>query len=148
MHIFEKLALPFPEDLRSFFCSGGVPGLVQGTASQISGRDFPHAATLLYLAILTEENPGTRRCIPKSKKQKLDCALHLTESIAADFNNVLTSILGHTSLVLKKSAERSRLLFPVSEIKAAAKAAEITTDLASFTRQSGEPQSKAFQQSE
>src|ERR1700677_1129215 len=36
-------------------------------------------------------------------KQKLDCALQLARSIALDFNNALTSILGHTSLLLSKA---------------------------------------------
>ena len=31
-------------------------------------------------------------------KQKLDCALQLARTVALDFNNALTSILGHTSL--------------------------------------------------
>src|SRR5262245_22585110 len=34
------------------------------------------------------------------QKQKLDCAMQLTRSVALDFNNALTGILGHTSLVL------------------------------------------------
>ena len=35
-------------------------------------------------------------------KQKLDCAMQLARTVALDFNNALTSILGHTSLVLSK----------------------------------------------
>ena len=35
-----------------------------------------------------------------AQKQKLECALQLARTIALDFNNALTSILGHTSLVL------------------------------------------------
>ncbi len=35
-------------------------------------------------------------------KQKLDCALQLARTVSLDFNNALTSILGHTSLVLSK----------------------------------------------
>lgn len=35
-------------------------------------------------------------------KQKLDCALQLARSVSLDFNNALTSILGHTSLLLAK----------------------------------------------
>src|ERR1017187_8451648 len=35
-------------------------------------------------------------------KQKLDCALQLARTVALDFNNALTSILGPTSLVLSK----------------------------------------------
>src|SRR5262245_6806634 len=36
------------------------------------------------------------------QKQKLDCALQLTRTVALDFNNALTSILGHTSLILSR----------------------------------------------
>ena len=35
-------------------------------------------------------------------KQKLDCALQLARTVALDFNNALTSILGHTSLLLEQ----------------------------------------------
>src|SRR5256885_2129793 len=31
-----------------------------------------------------------------AQKQKLDCALQLTRTVALDFNNALTSVLGHT----------------------------------------------------
>ena len=71
-----------------------------------------------------------------AQKQKLDCALQLTRNVALDFNNALTSILGHTSLVLSQmpgdSAWRSSML----EIeKSAEKGAEIAHDLAVFSRQ-------------
>ena len=36
-------------------------------------------------------------------KQKLDCALQLARTVSLDFNNALTSILGHTSLLLSKA---------------------------------------------
>src|SRR5687767_6833216 len=36
------------------------------------------------------------------QRQRLECALQLTRTVALDFNNVLTSILGHTSLVLSQ----------------------------------------------
>lgn len=72
-------------------------------------------------------------------KQKLDCALQLARTVALDFNNALTSILGHTSLLLSK-AERThpwrRSLMEVE--KSAARAAEIASDLAAFSRQEKE----------
>ena len=38
----------------------------------------------------------------KATKHKLDCALRLAQTVALDFNNVLTSILGHTTHVLSQ----------------------------------------------
>src|SRR5687768_4915186 len=34
------------------------------------------------------------------QKQKLDCAMQLTRTVALDFNNALTTVLGHASYVL------------------------------------------------
>jgi signal transduction histidine kinase len=69
-------------------------------------------------------------------KQKLDCALQLARSVALDFNNALTSILGHASLLLGKAESGHPWRNSLVEIeKSAAKAAEIANDLAAFSRQ-------------
>jgi len=69
-------------------------------------------------------------------KQKLDCALQLARSVALDFNNALTSILGHASLLLTKAEANHPWRSSLSEIeKSAAKAAEVANDLAAFSRQ-------------
>jgi nitrogen-specific signal transduction histidine kinase/CheY-like chemotaxis protein len=69
-------------------------------------------------------------------KQKLDCALQLARSVALDFNNALTSILGHASLLLSKAEPGHPWRSSLSEIeKSAAKAAEVANDLAAFSRQ-------------
>ena len=69
-------------------------------------------------------------------KQKLDCALQLARSVALDFNNALTSILGHSSLLLSKMEPDNPSRNSLVEIeKSAAKAAEIANDLAAFSRQ-------------
>jgi signal transduction histidine kinase len=69
-------------------------------------------------------------------KQKLDCALQLARSVALDFNNALTSILGHVSLLLSKTETGNPWRNSLVEIeKSAAKAAEIANDLAAFSRQ-------------
>lgn len=76
------------------------------------------------------------------QKQKLDCALQLARTVALDFNNALTSILGHTSLVLSKMAATEPLRPSLIEVeKSAARAAEIASDLGAFSRQ--EKESKA-----
>src|SRR4030095_14030615 len=68
-------------------------------------------------------------------KQKLDCALQLARSVALDFNNALTSILGYTSLLLSKAEANHPWRRALLEVeKSAAKAAEIANDLAAFSR--------------
>ncbi|HXJ57611.1 MAG TPA: ATP-binding protein [Verrucomicrobiae bacterium] len=69
------------------------------------------------------------------QKQKLDCATQLTRSVALDFNNVLTGILGHSSLVLSQMESAHPFRTSILEIeKAAARAAEIAQQLAAFSR--------------
>jgi len=70
------------------------------------------------------------------QRQKLDCALQLARSVALDFNNALTSILGHASLLLSKAPADHPWRSSLVEIeKSADKAAEVAADLASFSRQ-------------
>jgi signal transduction histidine kinase len=69
------------------------------------------------------------------QKQKLDCAMQLTRSVALDFNNALTGILGHTSLVLSQLETSHPLRASLLEVeKAAGRAAEIAQQLAAFSR--------------
>jgi len=78
-----------------------------------------------------------------AQKQKLDCALQLARTVALDFNNALTSILGHASLVLSRLEPQSPWRTSLLEIeKSAAKAAEIANDLGTFSRQEKEPRSQ------
>jgi|GEM_PF-218278 signal transduction histidine kinase/ActR/RegA family two-component response regulator len=70
------------------------------------------------------------------QRQKLDCALQLARSVALDFNNALTSILGHSSLLLSQSQPDHPWRGSLVQIeKSAAKAAEVASDLASFSLQ-------------
>jgi two-component system, cell cycle sensor histidine kinase and response regulator CckA len=72
-------------------------------------------------------------------KQKLDCALQLARMVALDFNNALTIILGHTSLVLSKMEPNHPWRDSLIEVeKSASKAAEIANDLGTFSRQEKE----------
>src|ERR1700744_3395558 len=69
-------------------------------------------------------------------KQKLDCVLQLARSVSLDFNNALTGVLAHTSLLLGKAEldhPWRRALLEVE--KSAARAAEIAGGLALFRRQ-------------
>lgn len=71
-----------------------------------------------------------------AQKQKLDCAMQLIRTVALDFNNALTSILGHSSLLLAKADAKSTMRGSLVEIeKSAQRAAEIAGDLAAFSRQ-------------
>src|SRR5437763_6807544 len=70
------------------------------------------------------------------QRQKLDCALQLARTVALDFNNALTSILGHASWVLTRMEPSHPWRNSLSEVaKAAQRAAEIAEDLAAFSRQ-------------
>ena len=69
------------------------------------------------------------------QKQRLDCATQLTRSVALDFNNVLTGILGHASLVLSQMETTNPHRASLLEIeKAAGRAAEIAQQLTAFNR--------------
>jgi signal transduction histidine kinase len=71
-----------------------------------------------------------------AQKQKLDCALQMARSVALDFNNALTGILGHASHVLSQMEPKHPWRDSLLEVeKAAARAAEISNDLGAFSLQ-------------
>jgi two-component system, cell cycle sensor histidine kinase and response regulator CckA len=77
-------------------------------------------------------------------KQKLDCALQLARTVSLDFNNALTSILGHTSLILSRMEPGHPWRSSLLEVeKSASKAAEIANDLGTFSRQEKESRAQA-----
>jgi CheY-like chemotaxis protein len=64
--------------------------------------------------------------------------------VALDFNNALTSILGHTSLVLSQVEANHPWRASLIEVqKSASKAAEIANDLGTFSRQDKEVRTQA-----
>jgi CheY-like chemotaxis protein len=74
-------------------------------------------------------------------KQKLDCALQLARTVSLDFNNALTGVLGHASLLLGKAEAGHPWRHSLLEMeKAAGRAAEIANELALFSRQEKETQ--------
>jgi nitrogen-specific signal transduction histidine kinase/CheY-like chemotaxis protein len=99
---------------------------------------------VLQLLADTSQAAGENSHGPLAHKQKLDCALQLARTISLDFNNALTTILGHTSLVLSRMEPdhewRSSLL---AVEKSAGKAAEIANDLGAFSRQEKEVRTQA-----
>ena len=77
-------------------------------------------------------------------KQKLECALQMARTVALDFNNALTSILGHTSLLLSKAEANHPWRHSLLEVeKSASRAAEIASDLAAFSRQEKEARAQS-----
>ena len=69
-------------------------------------------------------------------KQKLDCALQLARTMSLDFNNALTSILGHASFLLSKAEPGHPWRNSLMEVeKSASRAAEIANELALFSQQ-------------
>ena len=68
-------------------------------------------------------------------KQKLDCVLQLARTVSLDFNNALTGVLAHTSLLLGKAEPGHPWRRSLMEVeKSAARAAEIASELALFSR--------------
>lgn len=77
-------------------------------------------------------------------KQKLDCALQLTRTVTLDFNNTLTSILGHTSHLLTQAPADHPWRAALIEVeKAAARGAEIANHLAAFSAEEKDSRSRA-----
>lgn len=70
-----------------------------------------------------------------TEQHKLMCALQLTRTVAMDFNNALTSILGHTSLLLNKIGEDDPHRHSLGQIeRSVERAAQVAFDLAAFSR--------------
>ena len=79
-----------------------------------------------------------------AQKQKLDCALQLARTVSLDFNNALTSILGHASFLLGKAAPGHPWRRSLLEVeKSAQRAAEISNELGAFSHQEMEPRRTA-----
>ncbi len=104
------------------------------TSPVVSGGSAASGPPILVPAKTKSEDQALEAGVVQ--QQKLDCALQLTRTVALDFNNALTSILGHTSLILSKIESANPWRGSLLEIeKSAEKAAEIAADLAAFSRQ-------------
>jgi two-component system, cell cycle sensor histidine kinase and response regulator CckA len=119
------------------------------TFSALVGLHTRNEKRFLLLQLLPDakELVGTRPAALDAglaHKQKLDCALQLARSVALDFNNALTSVLGYTSLMLSKAEAAHPWRRTLLEIeKSAAKAAEVAADLAAFSLQEKETRAQA-----
>lgn len=116
--------LPFVVSICAFFREGGKYFVLQLQPEQAVPPAEEHA-------VLSDPN--------QAQKQKLECALQLARTVSLDFNNALTSILGHTSLVLSEMEPDHRWRKLLLEVeKSASWAAEIANDLGAFSRQEKE----------
>lgn len=113
------------ESRRPIVCTLGVNG-----SSRFLIQLLPDAAA-------SAEKPGAAEREPNAGlKHKLDCALQLARTVSLDFNNALTSILGHTSLFLAKTeADHPWRKLLVEVEKSAMRAAEISCELAAYSSQ-------------
>lgn len=76
----------------------------------------------------------------QSLKQKLDCLLQFGRTVALDFNNALTTVLGRASLLLTQLSPDHPWRPALLEIEqAAARAAEVAHELGSLSRDTHEP---------
>lgn len=73
-------------------------------------------------------------------KQKLDCVMQLARTVSLDMNNALTGVLAHTSRLLDKAEAGHPWRHALLEVeKSGVRAAEISAELAVFSRKEKEP---------
>ena len=133
---------PAAQTVLKFSQPGGLPVEFSVIVFQFTGEGNKwFVLQLLPVPRAAEPAPDTKTAPTgdAALKQKLDCVLQLARTVSLDFNNALTGVLAHTSLLLGK-AEREhpwrRSLLEVE--KSAARAAEIASELALFSRQEKE----------
>jgi signal transduction histidine kinase len=125
----------FSKDQQKFFVFQLFPDFAAGSSGDSKSQQLAMAAG-------DTGNQGTEFSL--AQKQKLDCALQLARTVSLDFNNALTSILGHTSLILSQMEPAHPWRRSLLEVeKSAGKAAEIASDLGAFSRQEKEPRSQS-----
>jgi signal transduction histidine kinase len=126
------------ENGQTFSCRISICAFSQENRKLILLQCLPDAGPEEGGAKLRNGDPNS------AQKQKLDCALQLARTVALDFNNALTSILGHTSLLLSRMEPNHPWRSSLLEVeKSAAKAAEIANDLGTFSRQEKEARVQA-----
>jgi len=111
-----------------------ITSLTHGAQKYFLFQLFPltptHSGTMMWRAVDGRASVE----INAAQKQKLDCAMQLTRTVALDVNNALTTVLGHASHVLGEMDTAHIWRFSLAEIeKAAGKASEIANDLAVFS---------------
>jgi signal transduction histidine kinase/ActR/RegA family two-component response regulator len=133
----EFLGLPAPTvaPRLKFRLKSGLPESFLAQVTCLSPEDVCLLQLLKEPAPAGAPSPAAMEA-HSAQRQKLDCALQLARMVALDFNNALTSILGHTSLLLTKAEAGHPWRSSLVQIeKSAEKAAEAAGDLASFSLQ-------------
>ena len=126
------------------FCvkGGGVRAFMTSIYPLTEGPEKSFILQLLPNTLPTTPKEAAAESL--AQKQKLDCALQLARTVSLDFNNALTSILGHTSLLLTKIEPNHPWRRSLLEVeKSAARAAEIANDLGTFSRPEKEPRGQS-----
>ncbi len=73
-------------------------------------------------------------------KQKLDCVLQLARTVSLDLNNALTGVLAHASWLLDRADADHPWRHSLVEVeKSSLRAAEISAELAAYSRKEKEP---------
>src|SRR5436190_5587269 len=121
-----------------FFIRGGTASRFSVSVCAFNKDSQRFFVFQLLPEIIAAEAPGNT-AFTLAQKQKLDCALQLARTVSLDFNNALTSILGHTSLLLSQMESNHPWRTSLMEVeKSASRAAEIANDLGTFSRQEKE----------
>ena len=131
-----------------FRTAAGKVAVFTTTVCQFNNEGSQWLVLQLIPATLTAAIPPASAPVAEAKpvtegdtalKQKLDCVLQLARSVSLDFNNALTGVLAHTSLLLGKAEAEHPWRRSLIEVeKSAARAAEIAGELALFSRQEKE----------
>ncbi len=125
--------IPFPVAICSFSKDGQKFFVIQI-------QPLPEASPAPAAPAAAADAKGQSAELNLVQKQKLECALQLARTVSLDFNNALTSIMGHTSLLLSQMEPNHPWRISLMEVeKSAAKAGEIANDLGAFSRQEKEP---------
>ncbi len=129
---FAAYVCTFPGNGRKLFLFQLFPAAEQNMAHPAPNPSMDESGA----GPITEANPKEVITAEAAlaQKQRLDCALQLTRTLAHDFNNALTGILGHTSLILDKLLPDDPWRKSLIEVeKFAQRAAETAHDLAEFS---------------
>jgi PAS domain S-box-containing protein len=135
----------FGEKLRSALAGGHSRLRTEQVFTRKNGQAFPselHGSfvavedqPILFISIIrdmTERRALEERVL---ESQKLEAIARLAGGVAHDFNNMLTAVMGYSSMLLEELAHDSRLRADVEEIrKAAERAAVLTQQLLAFGR--------------
>jgi two-component system, cell cycle sensor histidine kinase and response regulator CckA len=137
---FNVLVCPAPHEGKRMFLFQLFPagGMASDTAGAPALAAVPAPPEGNEAAVSAAPGAATNLALDaaNAQKQKLDCAMQMIRTVALDFNNALTTILGHTSLVLSRIEPGNPWRSSLMEVeKSAEKAAEIAQDLADFSRQ-------------